>query len=874
MFKVAVVNVWAHRRRLLSTFVAVVLGVAFLSGTLILSDTITKTFNDLLGNAYSGTDALVRSTVTNDNAGGGGGGGGGSGGDNRQFVSADLASTIGTVNGVAAAEPLIKTQGVLLLDKQNQPIGGGRGQPTYGSNWLNDAQLNTFHLVAGVKPTAADDVVVDKAAADQGKFQVGDTIGIAINGAPEPYRLVGIARFGSQDSQGPATDALFSLATAKAKLVSSTAADNTQLGAVPPDPVTAILIRGQAGVSQTDLATRVASVLPARIEAITGAQVIADARDNIQARIAGFTKFLQFFGYIAVLVGTFVIYNTFTIVLAQRARETALLRAVGASRRQVLGSVLAEAVLIGLAASAVGVVGGAGVAKALQSLLSFSRFGNHASLALSLNTVLVGFAIGIVTTVVAAVLPAIRAARVPPVAAMRDIAIDTSAASRTRLGASVVLLAASVAITTTSAVDANFTVGAFDQPKLLGVGAFLFLMGMIALGPFAARQGGWILAAPVARYGGIAGSLARDNATRNPRRTSTTALALLIGVTVVTFFVVIAASLKATANDEIDKTFVGGDLVVNPTNFRIGLSPEITPALAKLPQIDTVAPLRNGTFTLDGKSTDYFATDPAAIQKLMPLAVQSGRLTDLDQHSIAISVNKAKDTGWGVGTELPASWLQSGTSTVKVVAVYTSNDIVGDFLLNSSADNANVAKPRDRLVFMKLRSGTDPTAARAAVQSVADQFPPARVSDIGEVRSLFTNQIDQLLRIILAMLGLAILIAVIGISNTLQLSVHERTREIGLLRAVGMSRRQLGTAVRWESTIVALFGTVGGFALGAGFSAVMITSLNTDTKLIYALPTGSAALILVAGALVGVLAGALPARAAARLNILSAINTE
>jgi putative ABC transport system permease protein len=435
------------------------------------------------------------------------------------------------------------------------------------------------------------------------------------------------------------------------------------------------------------------------------------------------------------------------------------------------------------------------------------------------------------------------------------------------------ILGISVALTTASAVDPDLSAGPLGQGELLGVGAFLFLLGMVALGPFAAHRGGWILASPVARFGGVAGGIARDNAVRNPRRTSTTALALLVGVTVVTFFVVIAASLKATVGDEIDKAFVG-DLVVNPTSFRIGLSTDVERELAALPEVEVVAPLRFGAFQLDGAFTEYTASDPAALQELVNFDVGSGSLDDLDADSLAISTTKAAETGWAVGTELPSRWLQGGESTVRVVAVYTKNELVGDFLLSVSAENANISNPRDRLVFMRLRPDVDPLAARAAVEAVAERYPPAQVSDVAEIRQLFTSQIDQLLRIILAMLGLAILIAVIGISNTLQLSVHERTREIGLLRAVGMSRKQLGTSVRWESTIVAVFGTLGGFALGAGFSAVMISSLDTDTPLVYDLPVVWAATIVVAGAAVGVLAGILPARRAGRLDVLQAIATD
>src|SRR5581483_3469123 len=544
-------NIRARKRRLLSTSLGVLLGVAFLCGTLVLGDTIRRSFDDLLATVNSGTDAYVRSTSSI--AAGTGPGGGGN--RVRARLDESLADQVRTVPGVAAVAVSVTANRVTILDRSGQELGsGGRGAPSIGGNWIDDAELNPFRLATGQAPRAPDDVVIDRNTANKAGYHVGDTVMIEVPDA-RPFHITGIATFGTQDSAGGATTALFTLPTAQ-----------SLLGA--PGKVDAVLARAQPGISQQTLVDRITATLPPGVEAITGAAITKEQQDSFQQRISGFTTFFSAFGYVAVIVGGFVIYNTFSTLVAQRSREVALLRAVGASRRQVLASVLAEAAAVAIVASAVGVVGGLGVATLLRRVFGAAGFAFPAGgLVLRPSTIVIGFVVGTFVTAVAALGPAVRASRTLPLAALREASVDTSNTSHGRLVAGVIVTALGVGVVALGVSSGNVAP--------IGLGAFFTLVGAIVLGPVVARPITGALGAPARALKGISGSLARDNAMRNPRRTSGPAAALLIGVAVVTLFTVIAASLKATTADQIDKTFIG-DFVVASSNFRGGaFSPQL-----------------------------------------------------------------------------------------------------------------------------------------------------------------------------------------------------------------------------------------------------------------------------------------------------------
>ena len=847
MFRIALKNVVAHRRRLASTFLAVTLGIAFLSGTLVLGDTISRSFRNLLSTVNSGVDAYVRRRAPLV------GGADGLGGQPRGTLDETTIAAVAAVPGVAHAEGEVRAGGVQVVDKAGKVMGGGRGVPSRGASWRTDPTLNPFRLAAGTPPAAPDDVVLDRATAGKAGFHVGDTVTVLVPDA-RPFRLTGIATFGGQDSPGGGTQALFTLSTAQQLLGT-------------PGKVDAVVVRGQPGVSQTELAARINRALPASAEALTGAAIVKETQDAFQQRISGFTTFLSSFAWVAVIVGAFVIYNTFSIIVAQRTRETALLRAVGASRRQILSSVVVESFAAGLAGSTVGVVLGIGVGALLRALFRAGGFPfPPGGLVLQGATVLTGLIVGVLVTVGAALAPALRASRVAPVAALRDAAIDTSNRSRGRAIAGVIVTAAGLAAMVDGVVVKN--------ASRIGIGAAFTLIGVLLLGPLTAVPVARLVGAP-ARLRGVTGVMARENAMRNPRRTSGTAAALLVGVAVVTFFTVIAASLQATTNDQIDRSFIGDVSVAGGGFRRGGFSPELAKRLARLPEVSAAAALRLSEVSVGDRSIEVLATDPAALARVLKIDVTGGSLDDLKGNQIALSSSNARDLHVGLGDPVTLHYADSGDHPLTVGAVFKESDIMpAGYIIPTAADDAFAARPLDDGVFVKFRSGVPFAQGRAAVEGVAKDYPAARVEDQHDIKQGYTSRINSFLAVIFGMLALAIIIALIGISNTLQLSVYERTRELGLLRAVGTTRSQLRSMVRWESVIIALFGTLGGVGLGITFGWAIVHGLGRDSNIIFAVPVLRAAVIVVVGATAGVLAAVRPASRAGRLDVLRAIATE
>lgn len=850
MLRLTVKGILAHRRRLLSTGLAVVLGIAFLCGTFVLGDTIKRSFDNLLATVNSGTDAYIRRSDSIE------AGEGSISRRDRGQIDESLLTPVRSIPGVAAADADLLTGGVRILGRDGKVVGGdSRRGPSFGANWRLDQQLNPFKLVAGAPPQAADDVVVDRGSARTGNLHVGDQITVLVPDA-QTFHLAGIVTFGDQDSPGGASYALFTLPTAEQYLGARGRIDG-------------IVVRARAGVSQDALTAQLRPALPAGVEAVTGAAIVKETQDAFQQRISGFTKFLSSFGFVAVIVGAFVIYNTFSIIIAQRTREMALLRAVGGSRRQVLAGVLLEALSLAVFASAVGVVGGVGVGAALRALFQAGGFAfPPGGLVLSPRTVVAGFIVGLLVTMLAAVMPAIRASRIAPLEALREAALDVSAASRWRIGVGAVVTAFGLFEIVSGVAGKHATP--------IGIGAAATLIGMIVLGPVTARPVSRVIGLPLAKFRGVTGSLARENAMRNPRRTAGTGAALMVGVTVVMFFAVIAASLRATTNDQINRSFVG-DLAVTPATFgfNAGFSPALTAKLRVLPQVAEAVPLRFGEVELAGATVGVVSTDPAAFAKVVRIDTTAGSLQDLGVDRVAISDTKAETERWHVGDTVTIRYPDTGAKPFTIAAIFKTTDLLdAPIVVSTQADDANTPRPLDRQVLVKLRAGVDFATSRAAIEAAVKAYPTARVQDSHDLKQSYTSRINGFLAIIFGMLALAIVIALIGIGNTLQLSVFERTRELGLLRAVGSTRRQVRSMVRWEATIIAVFGTFGGVMAGVAFGWAIIHGLGRDNNVLFAVPVGQAVVIMIVGAAAGVLAALRPASRAGRLDILAAIAAE
>ncbi|MGH9247143.1 MAG: ABC transporter permease [Acidimicrobiales bacterium] len=845
MWKVALKGTWAHKRRLIGTGSAVVLGIAFLVGTLVLSDTMRGGFDDLITDANAGIDAVIQSETTI----------GSEMATQQGLLDGSLVDEARALDGVAAAEPSIEALGQ-IVDAHGEVLGG-QGPPTIAGNWIENADLNSLRVADGRAPESRGEVVIDTQAAEDGDLSVGDETSI-LTPQPVDVEIVGLVESASGSSTGGVTFVLFTFEDAQRYLMGDT------------DKVTRVVVQAERGVSEATLVDRLEPIVPPGAEAITGEAFTDQTLDEIgQDFLDFFEIFLLVFAGIALLVASFSIYNTFSITIAQRMRESALLRAIGSSRRQILGSVVLESLIVGIVASAVGLVAGVFLALGLKALLGLIGFDVPTSLAVvSGSTIMLAFVVGIGVTVLASGVPAFRASRVPPLAALRDVSIDRSDISITRA-----VIGALFAAVGTSLVVISALVGGDGVLTRAGAGAALTLIGIVILGPVVARPMSAILGRPVDRLRGVTGSLARQNAMRNPRRTAGTASALMIGVAVVTLFTVFAASLKASIDESVREQF-GGDLVITSGFSGAGLSPELATDINQLDEVDTAASMGFGAALVDGEERGLSIADPEQLTRVFDLEVASGSIDDIGAEGFAASQDLAEESGWEVGESVPFEFADGTTEEIPLAAIFESDALAG-ILVPRDVWAPHAAQQIDFQVLIRLADGVSVADGKAAVEEVASEFGVTDVQDRDEFIGSIAGQVNIMLGVVYVLLALAIVIALMGIANTLSLSVHERTRELGLLRAVGQTRPQVRSMIRWESVIVALFGTVGGLGLGTFLGWALMRAAAEDEGIgVFVAPVFQLVLVLALGALVGIVAAVRPARRAARLDVLQAIATE
>jgi putative ABC transport system permease protein len=847
MFRIALKNVLARKLRLVTSGFAVILGVGFMAGGLVLTDTINHTFDVLFADIFAGTDTVVRSATEIDS----------DFGSVRGRIPADLVAEVGAVDGVARAEGVVFQPGARILGTNGKPVGPSQGPPRFGANWSDDEDLSAWRLASGRAPKASGEVVVDKKTADDGKLATGDHTTVVTPGGTEAVTVVGTARFGGVDTAGGAGFVFFTTEQAQ------------QLMGEPGtfDSVDAV---ADKGVSEDELTTRIAAGLPDTYEAVTGTQITQENQDDVKQNLAFFGVFLKVFAYISLFVGAFIIYNTFSILVAQRRREMALLRALGATSKQVLGTLMVEAFAVGVAASVVGLFAGIGMAQLLKTLLNGFGLGLPASgVVVTGGTVLASLLVGVIITVLAAFLPARRGGKVPPIAALRETAVDSTELSKLRIGVSLGITLVGIALLALG-LAGDGSIGA------VGFGALVMFIGVTTLGPVVARPVTRVLGAPFARWGGIAGSLGRQNAMRNPKRTARTASALLIGVALVGFIAITTTSVKASFKKVITEQFTGDFVIGGEAGGGFGFTTELGDRLAKLPEVGDVAPLRFAPARLEGKDTSLTGIAAEAGARLFQLKLVDGSF-DLGDDGIAVSADEAKDRGWSLGDEVPVTFAESGERALRVGAIFTSPSDVSPLtpmFIDVAAIEAAGGPQSDQTLFVTVADGASFDEARTAVERVADQFPTIEVQDREQFAEDASSQIDPLVALIYVFLALSVIIALFGIANTLVLSVLERIRELGVLRAVGMTKRQLRAAVRYEAVIVSLFGTIGGLGLGAFFAWAVVQAISDNGLDVFKIPVGTIAVITVIAALAGVVAAIVPARRAARLDILQAIATE
>ncbi|HWL46028.1 MAG TPA: FtsX-like permease family protein [Ilumatobacter sp.] len=853
MSKLALKQLWARKRRAIGAGIAVIIGVAFLSATMVLGNAMTQGIEALFVEGYAGTDVQVTSAYEVD-------------GEDHQTIPipARLAADLGALPEVERALPVV--EGTAQTVGSDGKGVGGNGPPTIGANWI-DQPRNPFVLIDGRAPAGPGEIVVDSWVAETGELAVGDATTVRVP-HPVDVTVVGIAEFGSGTRMGGVTYTWFDTDTAQELLFGNA------------DDVSAVDLQVAPGVSPEQLRDAVEPLLPSGTVAYTNAELTERAMEQMESDFLGFFKvFLLVFAVIALLVACFSINNTFSILVAQRTRESALLRALGASSRQVLTSTTAEALLIGVLASGAGLGAGIGLAHGLNALMTAADAGVPSSGMTPSTTVIVAALVtGIGVTLLAAILPAWRASRVAPLAALRDVAVDRSGASVWRAVTGLVLTGAGVA-----GLIAGPSTG--EPMMVAGLGGLAAFVGFVLLGPVAARLAAAVIGTPIAWLRGTTGKLARGNAMRNPKRTAGTAAALMIGAAVVALFANLASSIKYSMTELIDSSF-GGDLVVRPDGFSgAGLPTSLAGDIAGLPEIATAVPLRDSPITFEvpgtpfdagaGKTDWVVATNVADMVSFVDIGEITGSLDAMGADTMAVSTKWADDIGVTLGDSVQARFADGEVGTLTIAATYTLPDLMGDVLVDTAVLDPHSASPSDFLVLIDVADGVPLDQAKQAVSVVTVPAGDPVVETSDEYLDAMGSQLDSALGLVYGLLALAVIIALIGIANTLSLSLHERTRELGLLRAVGQTRRKLRATVRWESVIISIFGTFGGLALGTFLCWGMVRAIaETEGFAQFAPSYSTLGIVLVVAVVAGVVAAWRPARRASKLDVLDAIATD
>ena len=839
MFRLSLKMTLARKGRLLLTSLAIILGTSFLSGTTIFSDTINSTFDRLFTDVFRDVDAYVRSTDSVDTGFG----------EQRAPSAVSALDTILKVKGVSAAVGDMQSY-ARVIDKDGKPIGQDQGPPTFGSI-ASESMAGLWSVEDGRLAVGPKEMMLDRETAEKGKFEIGDTVRVnALSGTRE-FTLVGIANYGDVSSPGGATFALFDQPTASEFLLK-------------PGFVDAFLIKGDGTLSDEELAKAIDAALPAdaKLETLTGAEITEETTSQIKTVLGFFTTFLTAFSYIALGIGCFVIYNVFSITAAQRQRESALLRAIGASRRQVTNSLLVEALIVGVLGSVIGFVAGIGLSRALSALLNAIGLEIPTSgLTIETGAITRTVLIGTVITILSAILPALRSGRVPPVAAMRDTALDTVQKLTRRVAIGLVLISAG-AVGLFAAMN--------DAPvAILGLGVLGVFAGVLVIGPALSKPVAVLLGKPVATLRGVTGAMSQQNAARNPKRTARTAAPVLIGVALVTAFTALAASIKSEIRESIGSSFRGDyALSVNSRGFG-GIPISITDQLTQLAEVDKATGVGFIAAKVGDESPFVLVFNPKTADGLYDLEMVEGAQKGLTKNEILVEADKALDKNLSVGSSVQVTLVDGRSMQLTVAGTYT--DAYGNYAVSRELFEGSNTPLFDSFVYIKSADGVSDESARTAISAVSEDLGIGKLESRDEYIDTQAGQVDQFLALIYGLLFLSVIIAIVGIIITLLLSVFERRREIGLLRAVGMTRSQVRTMVRWESVITSLFGAVTGVVLGILTGIVIVVSLNDSGFSAFTLPIANTIIILVGAFVIGVIAAVFPAWRATRTNIISSI---
>ena len=850
MFKLTLKSLLARKIRLALTTFAVILGVSFVSGSFILADSLRSVF-DKIAIEIAGPDWLqVRGveTIEDDPF-------------SRPTVTQSVVDQIRSTEGVYGAEGVI--QGfprISVGDELVKPLGGA---PTLAFNFEQEsAELSGFATLEGSAPGSSE-AMVDIDTANKYDIAIGDTITIRSLQPAEDFQVSGITRWG-EDNGGGAVFVLVNTETAQ-RLFNY------------PDSFLAVTVAAMPGVDERELADKLTRELPNGFEAVTSDVVAGEFSDQFDIFITIFQNALLVFAAVALIVSAFIINNTFAIVLGQRVRELGLLRAVGATGRQIRSSVLIEALLIGVIASVVGVFAGLGITWVIKALIDQAGDGSglpDGPLVIAARTWIAASAVGIGITLLAAISPARKASSIPPIAALRDDLALWSGGGRRRTVIGLLLgiggVVATVLGTTTDS-------GAGQQLGLLAAGALLLFVSISLLSTLVAKPAAKILGWPMTRFARASGNLATQNASRNPRRTASTASALMVGLALVAMVLVVGTSFKKTFSSTLDSS-LGADFFID-TDGRSswGFSPQLVDEMNQIDGVAIAVGFRGGPGTAQmsvaGESKDVIGTQEEGLGRVIDISLIEGSYSGLANNGVLVHKDPAADLSLSIGDTVSATFPVSGPKELRVVGIFDDGSILGNWVIDMTTyeNGFDPARQSDLFAAIELEEDIKVQEVRPQLDEVVVNYPEAVLQDRTEYQETIEGRIDTLLVTVNALVGFAVIIAVLGIVNTLMLSVFERTREIGLLRAVGMTRRQTRRMIRWEAIIIAVFGGVLGILVGTllGFIAVqaMPESFITD----FGIPVGNFVFILIMCIVAGVLAAILPARRAARLNVLDAI---
>jgi putative ABC transport system permease protein len=841
----------ARKMRAVLTGLAVLLGVAMISGTYVFTDTINSTFDKVFKTANEGVDVVVngRSEFDTDN------------GPVSQEIPESLVGRIKKVPGVATAAGNVEDTASIFKGNGEQIKTGGAPPLLFSRP---PERFDPLEYVEGEPPASPSEVAINKGTADKEGLKIGDRISLVGRTGRRDFTISGLAKFGDVESLGGATVSVVTLPVAQDLADQRGKVDSIQVAAAP-------------GMSPRELVTRIDRVMPDTVEVKTGKEQADENADSIKNSLSFLNTLLLVFAGIAVFVGAFIIFNTFSITVAQRTREFALLRTMGASRRQVLRSVMLEALIVGLIASVLGILLGIATAQGINAL--FKAFGAELpqeGLVLKSRTIIVGLVVGTGVTMLSSLSPARRATRVPPLAAMREEAATPQPPTRRRTILSWALLIIGAALI----LLGLFGGGSGSQPLLLlGLGAILLFIAIALLSPRLVPPIASAVGYPMERFRGVAGRLARENALRNPSRTAVTAAALMIGLALVTFVSILAAGVKSSIDDTISNDMKAQIVVLNQDGFS-PISPQTGDALKKVPGVETVSSLNTSQLKADGVSGKPFGSgvDPATFEKVWDLNIEKGPpnvISTLGPRDILLEKDFAKSNSFGLGDTVRATTPVGNKLDLRVRGTFDDKAaLVGDFAVTEQTVRKEFGMRDDFLDFVGVQPGTDPKEVQSRIDRVLEaRFPIAEAQNRKEFQDSITGNIDQFLFLIYALLSLSVIVSLFGIVNTLVLSIHERTREIGMMRAIGTPRSLVRRIVRYESVITALIGATLGLAVGLVLGVVTTVALK-DEGFILSIPVVTLIVFAVLAVLAGVLAAIPPARRASRLNVLEALAYE